>query len=1579
MNKGETKSTLILKRILSLLITNIMLVSLFAPYSVVFATEGEDTQTTPKVIMELTTTSTTVTQNDLIEVKLKLTSVPSGLNVINFDIEYDKDVLQVYYSEEDGNYIYSGKQQWQADYIDDYVTLNRGELFGEAEEELNKVIFTITFKALKNAETTQVSIANVETAGGPVLNYPGEAMPLIIGNVPEVPQTHIVTYNYIANGGESVTINDIAQTTNNTLEVSENSQIDLTPVANKEGYTFIGWNTDKDATVGLTAEEAIMGTSDVELFAIFSKTVIATSHYYDNIGVEQTILVNGVMYNNDTDVEIILPTLTQDYTDTNGKTWTKKGWTTETTANVKNILTENASVTITADADYYMVYERNLNITYDTNGGTIAPTAPIGLKATVNTSDITNIEGSKLTITNTTPVKAGYEFENAWTTNSDGTGTSYTTGEEYTFTDDCTLYAKWNANTYTIKYNGNENDSENSIMPDTTYVYESNESTGVNLSANIYTKAGYRFEGWATTPDATNPEYEDENLMLNEDIIEKSNNDKEIILYAIWGEVTYNITYVSDPEGLTLPTTNPTTYESSNGIITLANPEVAGYTFIGWTDNKTVTIPVTTYEINTLTDDIEITAHFEAKEYTISYNGNGNTSQETSMEDDKYIFATEGLTLKSNTYTKEGYEFKGWATTPDASEAEYEDEQTIQDNDILEKEIEGTITLYAVWGASSNTPYTVEHYRQNTDGTYPTIPNETESLTGITDTQATAKPKTTAEYIGYVVDEDRTSTQNTGTITADGNLVLKIYYKTAEYTVTFDVNGADPLANNTKVVKYGQAYGNMPTPTWDGHTFLGWFDSQTDGTKIEDTTIVTQTKDHILYANWDIKTYTVEFIGKINDGSPEGIDSVIKSVQVSYGDNIIPAQLGIDLEALKQAVVTPKYTYTVNTQNPFNGDLTTPVTDNRQININYNTPTINKYTVTFYNEGADPQVDTPLGTDIVDYGSTASDARINPVKQEDNTYTYQFARWVDINNNIDDLSNVIDSRDVYATYTPVYKNYEVTFLDEDGITKISEKLDYHYNDILTVPANPTKPQTAEYSYEFEGWIQSTDPEETIVDLNNMRVTQNRTYKAKYRQVKRQYTVTFLDEDKLAVLGTSTVDYGTSATAPEVHDKQDGVGYNYVFDKWVIDLDASPQVEADLSNVIENANVYATYTKTPISYKIKYEGTMDAANPNKVSYTVEDEDFTLLPLGQKVGMEFKGWYTDTTYTTQITSIEISKMDKTNLNDVTVYAKWEIQGLMYFVKESASDDNATLEDNRIYDNFDNAKEYVDTLFNEGEGIALGIYDLNNDLVYFPEVKTKLYYVKENETIENETLSADRIYDDFDLAKQYVDNLFEEGTIIRIYDQNNKLIYEPKQETPKVQYFVKVNKEDENTDDNTFDNFSDAKIFADENVENKVKVYDINGEIVYEPQEKLYLRTQTYKIGENKLDEYEENDLYLYRVNANTSFAEFKTSPNCITNGNITVYKQDGSILKDNEIVGTGMTLKDELNGQIITLTISVIGDTDGDGIVTAADLADTVQKTIDNINLNMLQFKAIDMDEDNQITAADLADEIKLSLI
>ena len=75
----------------------------------------------------------------------------------------------------------------------------------------------------------------------------------------------------------------------------------------------------------------------------------------------------------------------------------------------------------------------------------------------------------------------------------------------------------------------------------------------------------------------------------------------------------------------------------------------------------------------------------------------------------------------------------------------------------------------------------------------------------------------------------------------------------SEVTVTLDYQGGNQGNNPSSITaKVGSPYGDLPEPTKEGFLFTGWYseDGNNKGTKIEETTIVTNSTNHIIYAKW---------------------------------------------------------------------------------------------------------------------------------------------------------------------------------------------------------------------------------------------------------------------------------------------------------------------------------------------------------------------------------------------------------------------------------------------------------------------------------------------------------------------------------------------------------------------------------------------------------------------------------------------------------------------------------------------------------------------------------------------------------
>ena len=133
-----------------------------------------------------------------------------------------------------------------------------------------------------------------------------------------------------------------------------------------------------------------------------------------------------------------------------------------------------------------------------------------------------------------------------------------------------------------------------------------------------------------------------------------------------------------------------------------------------------------------------------------------------------------------------GYDFSGWSLTEGF---------TMPDKNV---EIKGHFT------ARNDTIYTVEHYLQDLDGNSYTR-EEAKEWTGITGATATAKPNT---YKGFTFDGSVEGTVQTGTITGDGKLVLKLFYTRNSHTVTYNYEGKVPTGvtalPSAETYKYGE-------------------------------------------------------------------------------------------------------------------------------------------------------------------------------------------------------------------------------------------------------------------------------------------------------------------------------------------------------------------------------------------------------------------------------------------------------------------------------------------------------------------------------------------------------------------------------------------------------------------------------------------------------------------------------------------------------------------------------------------------------------------------------------------------------
>ncbi len=183
--------------------------------------------------------------------------------------------------------------------------------------------------------------------------------------------------------------------------------------------------------------------------------------------------------------------------------------------------------------------------------------------------------------------------------------------------------------------------------------------------------------------------------------------------------------------------------------------------------------------------------------YTFNANGgNWNNSTESKTVSGRYGAAVTPPENPSLT----GYTFNGWNVTVPA-------EYGLTD-----------LSFNATWLASNETPYTVEHWKQNIDDdNYTIAESDTQSLTGTTAAQTNAAANS---YVGFTAQQFAQDT-----IAADGSTVIKIYYNRNTTVYTFNLNGGNwnnSTENKTVNGRYGATVTAPANPALTGYTFNGW-------------------------------------------------------------------------------------------------------------------------------------------------------------------------------------------------------------------------------------------------------------------------------------------------------------------------------------------------------------------------------------------------------------------------------------------------------------------------------------------------------------------------------------------------------------------------------------------------------------------------------------------------------------------------------------------------------------------------------------------------------------------------------------
>ena len=317
-------------------------------------------------------------------------------------------------------------------------------------------------------------------------------------------------------------------------------------------------------------------------------------------------------------------------------------------------LTDPSKVTVTKDgktSNGWCEKGNNIPVSNFTNGTVYYPyyrpeTCTVSFDANAQGVDNPNKRNVKYGETlGTLPTlnRDGYAFL-GWFTAAEG-GTKVTADTSITYS--MTLYARYIANTYTVKFD--DNGATSGKMDDQTFSYD----TAKNLTPNAFVKTGYTFAGWSTTEDGS-VAYKDGEEVKNLSAVDGD----EITLYAQWTTNSYTVKF--NGNGATSGKMDDQTFGYDVAKKLTQNAFVkTGYTFAGWKDGNDNTY-MDEQEVKNLTavqgDVVTLTAQWTPTQYRISYELNGGTNANANPA--VYTIEDNDVTLVAP--TREGYTFSGW-------------------------------------------------------------------------------------------------------------------------------------------------------------------------------------------------------------------------------------------------------------------------------------------------------------------------------------------------------------------------------------------------------------------------------------------------------------------------------------------------------------------------------------------------------------------------------------------------------------------------------------------------------------------------------------------------------------------------------------------------------------------------------------------------------------------------------------------------------------------------------------------------------------------------------------------------------
>ena len=451
----------------------------------------------------------------------------------------------------------------------------------------------------------------------------------------------------------------------------------------RTGYTFVGWAmSPNDPAVYADGQNVSNLTAtaygSITLYAVW-KAHAYTVVYHANSG-DGSMADSAFTY----DAPQNLPPNT--FTRLN---YRLDGWATTASGAVAYANGQSVSNLTAADGatvNLYAVWNNKYTVKYNGSGSTSGTMA-----------DSSFTYGVTQNLPNNNFSRTGYTFM-GWSMSANGE-VAYTNGQSVTdlvTTSEgatVTLYAKWEANKYTVRYDKNSTAAAGT-MEDSLFTY----GVSQNLRTNGFTRTGgYVFRGWATAANSSEVTHTDGRSVSNL----SATNGATVTLYAVWSN-TYTVVYnASGGEG----TMNNQVFGVGQAQALRANAFTRSYyTFQGWATaaNRSTVAYTNGQSVSNLAavgETITLYAVWQGSRCTVVFNANGGSG---SMSNQSFVYGT-AQNLRTNGFTRSYYTFQGWATAANSTTVTYANGQSVSNLSLTDG---ATINLYAVWkGATVTVTY----------------------------------------------------------------------------------------------------------------------------------------------------------------------------------------------------------------------------------------------------------------------------------------------------------------------------------------------------------------------------------------------------------------------------------------------------------------------------------------------------------------------------------------------------------------------------------------------------------------------------------------------------------------------------------------------------------------------------------------------------------------------------------------------------------------------------------------------------------------------------------------------------------